>query len=100
MVQYRARTCRDASLTLARRASSRPSCSSPTRYTNSSAPCRPSRFVALVINVAIALYLLLAKRLFGLRGGTAAEREDGNTIPVGRRSFAPRRLPSPIEPAA
>jgi hypothetical protein len=28
-----------------------------------------------VINVAIALYLLLAKRLFGLRGGAAAEEE-------------------------
>ena len=28
---------------------------------------------ALVVNIAIAVYLLLAKRLFGLRGGAAAE---------------------------
>jgi hypothetical protein len=33
----------------------------------------PFKVVALVVNVAIALYLLLAKRLFGLRGGAAAE---------------------------
>jgi len=31
------------------------------------------KIVALVINLAIAVYLLLAKRLFGLRGGAAAE---------------------------
>jgi hypothetical protein len=36
----------------------------------------PFKILALVINVAIALYLLLAKRLFGLRGGAAAEREE------------------------
>jgi uncharacterized membrane protein (DUF2068 family) len=34
------------------------------------------KIVALVINLAIAIYLLLAKRLFGLRGGAAAEREE------------------------
>ena len=34
----------------------------------------PFKVVALVVNVAIALYLLVAKRLFGLRGGAAAER--------------------------
>jgi uncharacterized membrane protein (DUF2068 family) len=32
------------------------------------------RIAALVINLAIVVYLLLAKRLFGLRGGVAAER--------------------------
>ncbi len=32
------------------------------------------KLVALVINLAVVLYLLLAKRLFGLRGGHAAER--------------------------
>src|SRR5581483_2181142 len=32
------------------------------------------KVVALVVNVAVAIYLLLAKRLFGLRGGGAAER--------------------------
>ena len=36
----------------------------------------PFKIVALAINVAIALYLLLAKRLFGLRGGAAAERAE------------------------
>ncbi len=33
------------------------------------------KMVALVINVAIVVYLLLAKRLFGLRGGHRAELE-------------------------
>ena len=33
----------------------------------------PLKIIALVINLAIAVYLLLAKRLFGLRGGAAAE---------------------------
>jgi uncharacterized membrane protein (DUF2068 family) len=33
----------------------------------------PFKVVALVVNVVIAVYLLLAKRLFGLRGGGAAE---------------------------
>jgi uncharacterized membrane protein (DUF2068 family) len=31
------------------------------------------KLIALIINVAVVLYLLLAKRLFGLRGGHAAE---------------------------
>ncbi len=33
----------------------------------------PFKVVALVVNVAIAVYLLYAKRLFGVRGGGAAE---------------------------
>ncbi|HTD58277.1 MAG TPA: DUF2127 domain-containing protein [Solirubrobacteraceae bacterium] len=33
----------------------------------------PFKLLALVVNVAIVIYLLLAKRLFGLRGGLAAE---------------------------
>jgi uncharacterized membrane protein (DUF2068 family) len=33
----------------------------------------PFKVIALVINLAIVVYLLYAKRLFGLRGGTAAE---------------------------
>ena len=33
----------------------------------------PFKVIALVINVAIVVYLLYAKRLFGIRGGTAAE---------------------------
>lgn len=34
------------------------------------------KVVALVINLAIAIYLLFAKRLFGLRGGGAAEERE------------------------
>jgi uncharacterized membrane protein (DUF2068 family) len=33
----------------------------------------PIKLIAFVINVAIVAYLLYAKRLFGLRGGAAAE---------------------------
>lgn len=33
----------------------------------------PTKVVALVVNVAVVVYLLVAKRLFGLRGGAAAE---------------------------
>jgi uncharacterized membrane protein (DUF2068 family) len=33
----------------------------------------PFKVVAFVINVAVVLYLLVAKRLFGIRGGAAAE---------------------------
>jgi uncharacterized membrane protein (DUF2068 family) len=36
----------------------------------------PFKVVALAINVLVAVYLLLAKRLFGLRGGAAAERAE------------------------
>jgi uncharacterized membrane protein (DUF2068 family) len=35
----------------------------------------PLKVIALVINLAIAVYLLLAKRLFGLRGGAKADEE-------------------------
>ncbi|HEX6490836.1 MAG TPA: DUF2127 domain-containing protein, partial [Gaiellaceae bacterium] len=34
------------------------------------------KLIALIVNLAIAVYLLYAKRLFGLRGGAAAEREE------------------------
>jgi uncharacterized membrane protein (DUF2068 family) len=34
------------------------------------------KIVALVVNLAIAVYLLFAKRLFGLRGGAEAEQEE------------------------
>jgi uncharacterized membrane protein (DUF2068 family) len=36
----------------------------------------PLKVVALVVNIVIAVYLLLAKRLFGLRGGAAAEARE------------------------
>jgi uncharacterized membrane protein (DUF2068 family) len=34
------------------------------------------KVTALIVNLAIVIYLLLAKRLFGVRGGSAAERAD------------------------
>src|SRR3954454_23086878 len=34
------------------------------------------KIVTLTLNVAVVVYLLLAKRLFGLRGGARAEREE------------------------
>ena len=33
----------------------------------------PFKILAFIINLAVVIYLLLAKRLFGLRGGIAAE---------------------------
>jgi uncharacterized membrane protein (DUF2068 family) len=36
----------------------------------------PFKLTALIVNVAIVVYLLLAKRLFGLRGGAAADEEE------------------------
>jgi uncharacterized membrane protein (DUF2068 family) len=33
----------------------------------------PLKILALIVNVAVVLYLLFAKRLFGIRGGAAAE---------------------------
>jgi len=33
----------------------------------------PLKIIALIVNVAVVVYLLYAKRLFGLRGGAAAE---------------------------
>jgi uncharacterized membrane protein (DUF2068 family) len=35
----------------------------------------PLKFLTFVLNVAVVLYLLFAKRLFGLRGGAAAEEQ-------------------------
>jgi uncharacterized membrane protein (DUF2068 family) len=34
------------------------------------------KIITLIINVAVVIYLLLAKRLFGLRGGAEADREE------------------------
>jgi uncharacterized membrane protein (DUF2068 family) len=36
----------------------------------------PLKLLTLILNVAVVVYLLLAKRLFGLRGGAAAERAE------------------------
>ena len=32
--------------------------------------------IAVVINIAVVVYLLVAKRLFGIRGGAAADEEE------------------------
>ncbi|MGO9249219.1 MAG: DUF2127 domain-containing protein [Solirubrobacteraceae bacterium] len=37
----------------------------------------PFKILAFIINVAVVVYLLLAKRLFGLRGGAAAGKAEG-----------------------
>jgi uncharacterized membrane protein (DUF2068 family) len=37
----------------------------------------PFKVIAFVINVAVVVYLLVAKRLFGLRGGAAADALEG-----------------------
>jgi uncharacterized membrane protein (DUF2068 family) len=53
----------------------------------------PLKIVTLLINLAVVVYLLLAKRLFGLRGGGAAERAE-----IERDSgweALERRLPGP-----
>ena len=36
----------------------------------------PFKIIALIVNFAIVVYLLFAKRLFGLRGGVEAERRE------------------------
>ena len=62
------------------------------------------KLIALVINLAVVVYLLLAKRLFGLRGGHAAEharRERSSGWPAieratpGASAPAVRPAPSP-----
>ena len=50
------------------------------------------KVVALIVNLAIVVYLLLAKRLFGLRGGAAAdaaERERDSGWPALERTTPP-----------
>jgi len=54
------------------------------------------KIITLIINVAVVVYLLLAKRLFGLRGGAAAEaaeRERDAGWPAIER-MTPGALPS------
>jgi uncharacterized membrane protein (DUF2068 family) len=56
------------------------------------------KIVALVINVAIAVYLLLAKRLFGLRGGGKAERaeRDADVGWAAIERATPKATPDPL----
>lgn len=61
----------------------------------------PLKIVAFVINVAVVIYLLYAKRLFGIRGGAAADRAEG-ALDVGWEALertAPPPAPAPA-PAA
>jgi hypothetical protein len=55
------------------------------------------KMLAPVINVAIVVYLLVAKRLFGLRGGGRAERaeyaRDTGWAPIERTTPAPAASP-------
>lgn len=59
----------------------------------------PFKVVAVVVNVAIAVYLLYAKRLFGLRGGAAAGEAE-RSCDVGWAALE-RSAPRPVsEPGA
>ena len=51
----------------------------------------PFKVVAFIVNVAVVVYLLYAKRLFGVRGGAAAEEARASTTSAGRRWSEPRR---------
>jgi uncharacterized membrane protein (DUF2068 family) len=60
------------------------------------------KIVTLVINVAIAVYLLYAKRLFGLRGGGKAERAE-HEVDTGWPAIeraTPASVPEPTTPPA
>lgn len=58
------------------------------------------KVLTLVINLAIVIYLLLAKRLFGLRGGGTAERaeHDADTGWAAIERATPPPTPSPATP--
>ena len=55
------------------------------------------KLIALVINLAVVIYLLLAKRLFGLRGGHAADH--ARQRPFKRAGGGRRTRPRPGSPA-
>ena len=63
------------------------------------------KLVALVINLAVVIYLLLAKRLFGLRGGHRAEQRPPRPLErlggasSGRRPACPPDDPAALAPA-
>jgi uncharacterized membrane protein (DUF2068 family) len=57
------------------------------------------KVIAFVINVAVVIYLLVAKRLFGLRGGAAADAAEGELDQgweaLERRAPPPAAAPAP-----
>lgn len=55
------------------------------------------KVIAFVINVAVVLYLLRAKRLFGVRGGIAAE-EAANALDQGWEALERTEPPEPLPP--
>ena len=60
------------------------------------------KVLALVINLAVAAYLLYAKRLFGLRGGGRAERaeREADTGWTAIERATPASTPEPLLPGA
>jgi uncharacterized membrane protein (DUF2068 family) len=60
------------------------------------------KLVAFIINVAVAVYLLYAKRLFGLRGGGRAERaeREADTGWTAIERATPKSTPQPLLPDA
>jgi uncharacterized membrane protein (DUF2068 family) len=60
------------------------------------------KVLALIINLAVAVYLLYAKRLFGLRGGGRAEKaeREADTGWTAIERATPRSTPQPLLPDA
>jgi uncharacterized membrane protein (DUF2068 family) len=56
------------------------------------------KVLAFVINVAVVIYLLRAKRLFGIRGGMAAEQAE-NALDQGWHALERAAPPRPLPPA-
>jgi hypothetical protein len=61
------------------------------------------KLIAFVLNIAVVVYLLYAKRLFGIRGGAAAEHaarvEDSGWDALDRATPGPA-VPRPLESPA
>ena len=60
----------------------------------------PSRSSRLIVNVAVVAYLLFAKRLFGIRGGAAADEARASATSAGRRSERATPTMAPPTPVA
>ena len=62
------------------------------------------KIITLIINLVIVIYLVVAKRLFGLRGGGKAERaeheQDTGWEAIERATPRPGRTPSAVSPEA